>query len=827
MLLPIINDSQQLNPGSHLSQNRASPSLPKPPGLDDSDYEDEDGGDEIAQSGLSKRLDALIKGLERLKTGASSTSDSNKIDNVLSQLTPKNPGPPIAVTNIDDYGGVEILPKHVVLELIRLGVENSQWPYNFLRMKYVTENFDVMPRAVLAALAAQSVHWFKDLAVPGPNGSTLIIPSAEIGRGFFEKAKKLMDFESPTISTVITLLCMFMYCKSTAQYRSAWMYKGLGHRLARLLCLHIDPDDLEKKMGKCWLFGQKEMRRKLWWGLIMTELPDGYETVLNCKVHRPLPSRLTRSLAEDVYDVPKEVIDQYPRDATSYAIGLNIMLAKITAYGDWVHSYKAKGIPPPEEQVFRDLLQEQLTMYETMPHWIKQSLSAPVLSADITSIDPPSYFAVFDHLLYHGNIILLNRHRISLNLSAADFDRDPATLLRNDSFTACYLAAVSIGSIVKSSLLTKTNITAFRSVSCIALPLLQSLFVHMMTIAISIQANERALFHNSKLALEQHIEFMKIVAFRWNMMKRVVPAVEWLIDGLLKQRKGSPPDSEFNSQPVDDQDRRQAVLTLKYMNNLGVTGREVAIAEQLATEKSMVPDPDIVDATEDVTAWFKSVFLVSSHSPNRTSSITVEDLQNSSPSLDTPPQATTLNANIQPTSFLKLHSMNGVPQPFGQQLNQSSYLEPAIQNLIGQQQDFLRNGGVSFAGQSSKTTGEVQDFLSASGLFSTSLLQFLEQSGANTRPSLEQLAQNPVTNYMLADEGETMSFLSTPSPPTGLDNNFGGPSTFNWEWKDPLPMTGVLGGPSVEVSNELRTQQGSQADIAMFEMLFGPTSNTS
>ncbi|KAI8813851.1 hypothetical protein BJ742DRAFT_382183 [Cladochytrium replicatum] len=475
MLLPIINENQHSNPGSQSSENSAPSSLPKPPGLEDSDYEDE--VEEVAQSGLSQRLDALIKGLERLKTGASSSLDSqistHNVNNVPSGLTPKNPGPPIAVTNIDDYGGVEILPKHVVLELIKLGVENSQWPYHFLRMKYITEKFDVMPRAVLAALAAQSVHWFKDLAVPGKNGTTLVIPSAEIGRGFFEKAKKLIDFESPTISTVITLLCMFMYCKSTAQYRSAWMYKGLGQRLAKLLCLHIDPDDLERKMGKCWLFGQKEMRRKLWWGLIMTELPDGYETVLNCKVHRPLPARLTRSLAEDVYEVPKQVIDQYPRDATSYAIDLNIMLAKITAYGDWVHSYKAKGIPPPDEQVFRDLLQEQLTMYDTMPHWIKQSLSAPALSVDITSIDPPSYFAVFNHLLYHGNIILLNRHRISLTLSATDFDSDPATLLRNDSFTACYLAAVSIGSIVKNSLLTKTNITAFKSVSCIALPLLQ------------------------------------------------------------------------------------------------------------------------------------------------------------------------------------------------------------------------------------------------------------------------------------------------------------------------------------------------------------------
>ncbi|KAI8812984.1 hypothetical protein BJ742DRAFT_767600 [Cladochytrium replicatum] len=836
MLLPIISSQQQTG----LSWSNATRANTENAGVSSFDANDDDDDEEFLDDDrdpnniLAKRLNSLIKGLEKLSTGTGAGGGSNSSDRAQSndqsqdvtteQLPPppaaesvSNSGnsPPIVVTNIDDHGGVDILPAHVVKELIRLALENAMWPSDFLHVDYVMEMFDKLPRMIMAAVAARSAHWFKDLTIPGPNGSILVIPSTEIGRGFFEKAKNLINFEFPSVPMVIGLMSMAHYCMANAQFRAAWMYNGLAKRMGRLLCFHIDPDEWEVKLGKSLTAQQKQIRRRAWWALILMDLPDGYEMVRDCQVLRPLPIRLTRTFHKDAHEVPPELVAQYPPDATAYAMDLILMLGKVTAYGSWIHTSSMRGVSAPDEQVFRDLLQEQLSLYDAMPAWIKQSLSSPVLSDDIGSIDPPSYFAVFDHILYHGNVILLNRHRMSVALLNVDLDKNPDAMLRNESFTSCYLAAGTITSILKNVLLTKDGLTAYRSVYIIMFSLCQSLFVNAMAMSLGIQVNDRKLYHTSNDAIQHHIRFMRTVSFRWQMMGKLAHAMEWLLENMAKQRNPTPSDFETNDQEQEESNRKRAIGTLKYMNAVAVAGREGAISASVVDSLSSAPDRDLSSAAENLAAWFKSVFLIS-HDHYNTPNIPPQRVQSSE-------QSTSSGGN---QSVGQRSSISSTLPNFSKEVRVDfntrntvlpSHHQPApTPPLFVNNQSTQSYGG---ANPSASIIGGLLPFQTSidaprgtSELFHSNLNRMLDGSGLSRGQLPFGTGQNLHTLQMnFPAATQSMSFMGNTDS-----------SDLNWQWDDPNAMIGLLGGPSYEESTSLQVQL-PQMDRATFELLYKST----
>ncbi|KAI8813836.1 hypothetical protein BJ742DRAFT_787644 [Cladochytrium replicatum] len=827
MLLPIIS-AQQQSGSSWSNSTRANSENAGVSSFDVSDDDDDEeflDDDQDPNTVLSKRLNSLIKALEKISTvGAGMGSNGadrskNRPEDVALEHLPPPPATngdnsPIVVTNIDDHGGIDILPAHVVKELIRLALENAMWPSDFLQVDYVMEMFDKLPRMIMAAVAARSAHWFKDLTIPGPHGTTLMIPSTEIGRGFFEKAKGLINFEFPSVPMVIGLMSMAHYCMANAQFRAAWMYNGLAKRMGRLICFHIDPDEWEVKLGKPLTAQQKQIRRRAWWALILMDLPDGYEMVRDCQVLRPLPVRLTRTFHKDTHDVPPELVAQYPPDATAYAMDLILMLGKITAYGSWIHTSRMRGVSPPDEQVFRDLLQEQLSLYDAMPPWIKESLSAPVISDDIGSIDPPSYFAVFDHILYHGNIILLNRHRMSVALMNVDLEKHPDAMLRNESFAACYLAAGTITYILKNVLLVKDDLTAYRSVYIIMFSLCQSLFVNAMAMSLGIQVNDRTLYHTSNEAIQHHIRFMKTVSFRWQMMGKLAQSMEWLLENMAKQRNPTPSDFETNDQEKEEVDRKRAVGTLKYMNAVAIAGREGAISASVVNSLSSAPDRDVSDATEDLAAWFKRVFLISHdhyNTPNIPSQLTPNLGQAPSSGINQSSQQTTSITSTAPNFSNEVPGSFNINNAILPSHQQPGPAPPLFQNNQATQGYAVTNPPSSImAGLFPFPTLEAP--IAPSGIFHSDLNQILEGVGLNNVQMPFGAAQNvngSQVNFPAATQ--SMSFMG----------NTGSPD-LNWQWDDQNSMLGLLGGPSFEESSSLQAQM-PQIDRATFELLYKST----
>ncbi|KAI8813837.1 hypothetical protein BJ742DRAFT_787648 [Cladochytrium replicatum] len=609
MLVPMLSRTDQ---GSSLTLptptlNFAEERSHLPKEMDDEtelyDDDEEDIRDQTDPAGgVSQRLDVLIGALERLATGVSTSPSIGPAFFSAGKLK-ESSGVRIVVSNLKDVGGVDILPMHVVRELVTVALDNTFWPYDVVSSHYVLDKFEKVPRITLAAIAARSAHSFKDLSIPGPNGVTLVISSRQIGEGFFEKATSLIDFENPSIAGVVALMNMGMYCSSSTLFRSSYMYKGLARTMAKLLCFDIDPDEFEKKSGVTMPSIQKEIRRRIWWALVMTDLPDECSEFRNCKVARPLPIRLTKILTDDIFELPKDVLALYPPDATSYAMDLALSFGKIMAFGRLIKAPKAIGIALPAD-TFHDLMREQLNSFETMPNWIKQSLSAPVLSPDIGSIDPPSYFAVVDHIIFYGNIILLNRHQLNFT----SVDDNPIGLLRNECFSGCYLAASAIVMILKNVLMTKDNLGEFRAIGCITFMLAQSLFVHILAMVVSKQVNDSTMYQNSKLGVQSIFEFVKGQDARFGSVKQLVDSSLLIINDLERQNNQIPSAQTETGQILDNADRERAIDLLKLVNNVTFCGREGAISESVVSSICTSSDQNSA-ATNDITSWFKNHFL--------------------------------------------------------------------------------------------------------------------------------------------------------------------------------------------------------------------------
>ncbi|KAJ3332161.1 hypothetical protein HDU76_001100 [Blyttiomyces sp. JEL0837] len=86
---------------------------------------------------------------------------------------------------------------------------------------------------------------------------------------FFQKARSLVDYESiPDLEDVQAMMLLSLFCQLTARTSLAWMYGGIASRMAIMMKLNLDPEELVRQgfsQPMSWL--ESETRRRTWWCL--------------------------------------------------------------------------------------------------------------------------------------------------------------------------------------------------------------------------------------------------------------------------------------------------------------------------------------------------------------------------------------------------------------------------------------------------------------------------------------------------------------------------------------------------------------------------------
>ncbi|KAM6477517.1 aldehyde dehydrogenase family-domain-containing protein [Trichoderma sp. SZMC 28011] len=130
----------------------------------------------------------------------------------------------------------------------------------------------------------------------------------QLSRGFFERAKKLMDLDmlaAGSLALVQTLLLMSQYLQSTEMSSTCWNIVGLAVRVAQNIGLHHDPKNCNQGCCPTQALDQAEteMRRRAWAGCVLLD------RVLCLTYGRPLIVHAAMSQSHLV--LPVAVDDEY------------------------------------------------------------------------------------------------------------------------------------------------------------------------------------------------------------------------------------------------------------------------------------------------------------------------------------------------------------------------------------------------------------------------------------------------------------------------------------------------------------------------------------
>lgn len=98
----------------------------------------------------------------------------------------------------------------------------------------------------------------------------------QVSRGFFERAKKLMDLDmlaAGSLALVQTLLLMGQYLQSTEMSSTCWNIVGLAVRVAQNIGLHHDAKNCNQDCCPTQTLDQAEteMRRRAWAGCVLLD----------------------------------------------------------------------------------------------------------------------------------------------------------------------------------------------------------------------------------------------------------------------------------------------------------------------------------------------------------------------------------------------------------------------------------------------------------------------------------------------------------------------------------------------------------------------------
>ncbi|KAI8818752.1 fungal-specific transcription factor domain-containing protein [Fimicolochytrium jonesii] len=335
---------------------------------------------------------------------------------------------------------------------------------------------------------------------------------ATAGDLFYLKARDMVDqaIDNPSVSSVCALLLLTSYAAEGGRESAAYMYSGMAIRMAQELRLNIEPEldplNHSEPVTMSWL--ERETRRRVWWGCVITDRYTGVSSDRNmiidekdCKVYLPSGDAEWAGPANQLTVVGPRTEDPFQlaimTSSSTFTPGMQLQstlayyAVLIKIFGKIVernaelrvaHRSKQTSSPISESDYQLSVLDASLReWFAALPDWMRELGNEFV--PELESRNPPPWSVVYLHMLYYTCVILLHRPKMLEALRQSSSGAN--ALFQNPAFLVCVSSANSIASIASKMAIINPHyifMTSFVSFS-----IFQSGLVHLLCLQLGSQ----------------------------------------------------------------------------------------------------------------------------------------------------------------------------------------------------------------------------------------------------------------------------------------------------------------------------------------------------